>query len=254
MRSLVSLPTALGSEERLGNMRACALHRFPKLKKLRPFRSDWLSLVCFGPSLKHTWTQVRHPVMTTSGAHNFLLDGGIVPDYHVEVDPRPHKVEFTEKANEGVHYFMASCCDPKAWENLKGKRVTVFHCYGDPVVDKWIHEQGEEGAAAAGGTTVGLRAMEVAGLLGFRKFLIHGMDCSFDQERHAGRHPNETDMEIVVKVNGRQFRTSPQLYEAAREFVELFLKHRIDAEVAVYGDGLLPELMRTMKDLKRKVA
>lgn len=232
-------------------MRACALHDFPRLKKLRPMRTDWVTLACYGPSLRRTWTQIKHPLMTVSGAHDFLISGGIVPDYHVECDPREHKTEFTRNAQDGVHYYMASVCHPSVWSNLKGKRVSVWHVYGEPELNEWIEQQGEKLAMAGGGSTVGLRAMEVAGLLGFRKYIIHGMDCSYEVARHAGSHPNETEREITVKVNGKEFRTSPQLYESAREFVELFLKHRCDIEVQMAGDGLLPELLKTCKQLRR---
>jgi uncharacterized Rossmann fold enzyme len=251
MRKLVPVIPALSIDERLGNMRASALHDFPRLKKLRPFRQDWLTLACFGPSLKRTWTKVTHPLMTVSGAHDFLISGGVVPDYHVECDPREHKTTFTKNSHEGVHYLMASVCHPSVWGNLQGKRVTVWHVYGEKEINDWIEGQKEVASLAAGGSTVGLRAMEVAGILGFRKLVIHGMDCSYETTKHAGEHPNETEREIELKLNGRIFKTSPQLYESAREFVELILKHRADIEVRMCGDGLLPELLKTCKELRK---
>jgi hypothetical protein len=251
MRRLVPIVTAVGPDEYLGNMRASTLRGYPLLKPSRKFKDATLTIACYGPSLIDTWTRVRHPLMTVSGAHDFLINGGIFPDYHVECDPREHKATFTKNAQPGVEYLMASCCHPKVWENVKGKNVTLWHLYGFDETNKWVKEQGEEDSLVGGGSTVGLRALEVAAKIGYRKFAIHGMDCSYGASRHAGGHPNETEREIEVKVNGKPFRTSPQLYEAAREFVELVLRIKADISVTMYGEGLLQELLKTAKQLRR---
>lgn len=251
MRKLVPIVTAVGPDEYLGNMRASALHGFPLLKPVKKFSDETLTLACYGPSLKDTWMHVKHPLMTVSGAHDFLISGGIVPDYHVECDPREHKTTFTQNAHPGVEYLMGSCSHPKAWDNLKGKKVTLWHVHGFEETNQWVMGQGQEKALVGGGSTAGLRALEVAAKLGYRKFAIHGMDCSYGPSRHAGDHPNEVERAIDIKVNGREFKTSPQLYEAAREFMEIVLKIRADISVTMYGDGLLQELLKTAKQLRK---
>lgn len=251
MRQIIPIIPAMTPEERLGNMRVCALQGLPLLRRKGRFTDAALTLACYGPSLADTWTKVAHPVMTVSGAHDFLVSGGITPDYHVEVDARAHKVEFTKNAQEGVEYLMASWCHPAVWENLRGKNVTVWHPYGEQEIQDYVKSIGEEKATVGGGSTAGLRALEVAAALGYRRFAIHGMDCSYRDSRHAGSHPNESERVIEVKVNGMAFQTSPQLYESAREFVELIFKHKLDISVALYGDGLLQELMKTAKTLRK---
>jgi uncharacterized Rossmann fold enzyme len=55
-------------------------------------RDEPIAVVCFGPSLVDTWEQIkgfRH-VMSCSGSHKFLIERGIIPEFHVEVDPRAH--------------------------------------------------------------------------------------------------------------------------------------------------------------------
>src|SRR5258708_4739592 len=51
-------------------------------------RDEPIAIVCFGPSLNDTWKQVRDfkYIMTCSGAHRFLIDRGIIPTWHTEVD------------------------------------------------------------------------------------------------------------------------------------------------------------------------
>jgi hypothetical protein len=249
MRRLVPTLPAIGPGEYMDNMQASVAHGFPMLKPAKRFKEATLTLACYGPSLIDTWTHVAHPLMTVSGAHDFLISGGITPDYHVECDPREHKAKFVENAKDGVEYLIASCCHHKMFENLKARNVTLWHGYGFDEPNAWVKERGEE--LIGGGSTAGLRALEVAGKLGYRKFAIHGMDCSYAEAKHAGAHPNETERVIEIKVNGRSFKTSPQLYESAREFVELVLKLRADIQVTMYGDGLLQELLKTAKQLRK---
>jgi hypothetical protein len=55
--------------------------------------------------------------MTCSGAHKFLIDRGIVPTHHIDVDPRPHKVHLIGKPDERVEYLIASTCHPDLLES-----------------------------------------------------------------------------------------------------------------------------------------
>ena len=52
------------------------------------------SIVCYGPSLIDTWEDIKlekeagNFIVTVSGAHDFLIERGIIPDVHIECDPR----------------------------------------------------------------------------------------------------------------------------------------------------------------------
>src|SRR5437868_1359028 len=65
-----------------------------RIEAVYDLRDEPIALVNFGPSLNDTWEQIRDykHVMTCSGAHKFCVDHGITPTYHIDVDPRPHKV------------------------------------------------------------------------------------------------------------------------------------------------------------------
>src|ERR1044072_8081762 len=79
-----------------------------------------IAIVGFGPSLNDTWTQIRayKRVISCSGAHKFLVDRGIIPTWHVEVDPREHKCTLLGTPHPDVEYLIASCCHPKVVEML----------------------------------------------------------------------------------------------------------------------------------------
>src|SRR5262245_53158212 len=112
---------ALDEPKRHRYMLTCLTYGFPKLQ-LKPLVDEPLSLVAYGPSLKDTWMMIRRPMLTMSGAHDFLISKGVVPDYHCDIDPRPHKTKMLTP-HKDVHYLMGSVCNPNMWEKLKGYKV-----------------------------------------------------------------------------------------------------------------------------------
>src|SRR5690349_14066304 len=84
-----------------------------------PLRTEPCAIVCFGPSLNQTWQEIRRlnirHIFTCSGSHKFLIERGVIPTWHVEVDPRPHKVQLIGKPHPDVEYLIASTCHPKVF-------------------------------------------------------------------------------------------------------------------------------------------
>lgn len=228
-----------------------AVGRFPMMKKHadKKFSSRKISLVCYGPSLLETWKDIEGPIMTVSGAHDFLVSRGVVPDWHVDCDPRPHKAGMLKMPTEKTKYLMASCCHPDFWETLKKKNVRLWHLINgnDFETVAWVTKNHPQGlnSLIAGGSTVGMRAMEVAAAMGFRRFNIHGMDCSHTSQRHAGLHLGKPQKEELVRVGLRRFTTTPQMLQAARE-MEKFIE-TMDCEISFFGDGLMQATARFLK-------
>lgn len=237
----------LTHEERHAHM-AEAIKLFPMLKKRPLTSSRRISIVCYGPSLNDTWEDIKGPVMTVSGAHDFLMARGITPEWHVDCDPLEHKAGMLTP-NDSTRYLMASVCHPKVWPKLKGKKVSLWHLINGDYYEtpSWVmkhHPQGLD-CMFGGGSTVGMRAMEIAAALGFRRFDIHGMDCSFGESRHAGPHSGKRQLETLVRCNGRQFKTSPQMLQAAQEMERFLLT--MDADITFHGDGLVQEMSRAIQ-------
>ncbi len=244
------IPGVLTNAERHDQM-AQAIGRFPMLKKHEGFSDRRISLVCYGPSLADTWESISGPVMTVSGAHDYMTKCGVIPEWHVDCDPRPHKAQMLTPNNE-TRYLMASVCHPAMWKKLRHKRVKLWHLINgdDFVTPAWVSEYHPAGLGSmiGGGSTVGMRAMEVAAHIGFRRFNIYGMDCSFEGERHAGPHTGTPQEAIYCQVNGKRFKTTSQMLQAARE-MEVFIK-TYDADVKFHGDGLVQEMANFLQ-LKR---
>ena len=154
-------------------------------------RSDPVAIVCYGPSLRDTWEQVKgfKYIITCSGSHKFLLERGIIPTWHVEVDPRSHKVPLLGVPHQDVTYLPASCCHPKYFDHLQGFKVDIWHVY-DTTKEAQRKLPPNEWAIT-GGSNVGLRAMSIARFFGFTEQHVFGMDGSWTDEqdrKHAAEH------------------------------------------------------------------
>jgi FkbM family methyltransferase len=225
-----------------------SLARIPGRLQPSPDRDGKIAVVCYGPSLEETWEQVRHfdKIITVSGAHKFLIDKGIIPTWHAEVDPRPHKADLIGTPHKDVEYLCASVCHKAVFDLLEGFNVKLWHVFS--------HEAGREKIPVAfprgdwaitGGSNVGLRALVIARFMGFKKVTLFGMDYSFkrDGSQHAGWHPKEHPNLYAVEVAGETYFTNPPMHQYAQQFF-----HEIaqlgDIELDVVGEGLLQAQIR----------
>jgi len=218
-------------------------------------------LVCYGPSLHDTWENLGEgDVCTVSGAHDFLIERGIVPKFHMDCDPREHKGIYTSKPHGDVQYYMASCMHPKTIENLLSHDLTLWHVLTDDLTIEVLRDIEPDSHSIAGGGSIGLRALCVLFALGYRTFIVHGMDCSFapDGGQHAAKHFGKPMSESAVRCGERWFKSSLTMVSYARHFfpqMNIMNEHAKqlgdapfpDGQYVRYGlagDGLLQEMVR----------
>ena len=98
-----------------------------RFQPIDTIQTEEIAIVCYGPSLKQTWPEVKRfkKIMTCSGSHQFLLERGIIPTWHVDLDPREHKVKMLGQPHKDVEYLMASTCHPTMWDKLEGFNVKL---------------------------------------------------------------------------------------------------------------------------------
>ena len=231
---------AVTLEAEIRQIETCVARKYPRLS-LQPLRDDWLSVVGYGPSLRDTWKEITHPVMTTSGAHDCLRERGITPDWHAECDGRDHKTRHLERPNGETTYLMASICNPKMWEQLHGCKVQTWHnTNGQHVVD-WVGKNDDGGMIVAGGSCIGLTAIHLGGILGFRKFRLFGFDGNtLDGKRHAGEHYGPAQRVVTRTAGGRIWQTSPQMSNACDELMWLMRDRAIKVEIV--GNSMMKAL------------
>lgn len=236
----LGLVGAVHKEKRRDNVRKNLKLGLPLLQ-VADEHSSLASIACYGPSLKDSLHDLKGDICTVSGAHDYLISHGIVPKYHVEMDPRVHKSDFLKSPHKDVTYLIASCCDPSLLKNLDGHNVALWHLNSYEKDDDAFYEDVTPGYFNLDiGCSVGLAAMTVMGILGYRTEDVFGMDCSKkDGERHAGQHNGPFQRSICVSVGDRVFDTTPQMVSAARDFMSL-VKRMGQVNVTVHGDGLLP--------------
>ena len=215
---------------------------YPRLKPQPIDDYASISIACYGPSLADTWQDIKHPIISVSGALHFLKERGITPDYHVDCDPRPHKSKHIDPPVDGVHYIMGTCCHPSTWDILKGQKVSLVHFYMAPSTKDWIAANDPDNGMLRPGSTVGMSAIHVGGMLGYRHFEIHGMDGSFkDGKRHAGVHYGHAQGGYTWDAGGVTYPTSKIMSNACAEIINTFRQFPIFG--VFHGSGLQQALI-----------
>jgi hypothetical protein len=247
---------AAGTEESRWENIITSVNKYRDCLEEEPPHDRYAIIACYGPSMKDTWPILMQQaadknsvVVSVSGAHDFLLGKGIIPDFHIECDPREHKADNMAQAHPDVEYLMASTCHPRMFAKVDGMKVRLWHSVGGEVAVRIVDELQSKAPIIFGGGSVGLRALPVMFRKGYRKFLIHGMDCSFadeGREKWAGPHAqkqNPKEQQVVkVRYDGRFFATTGILLSYGTDFFDMVNRMRQadpSLEIRVFGDGLL---------------
>jgi uncharacterized Rossmann fold enzyme len=203
-----------------------------------------VAIACFGPSLNDTWEQIKDfpVIISCSGAHKFLVDRGVTPTMHVEVDPRAHKVQLIGTPQAETEYLIASTCHPEVFDHLEGLNVKLWHVFSNEAEALRTLPRGEW--ALTGGSSVGLRALAIARHLGYTKLHVFGMDGSEGATgKHAAAHPSQPKGHSIVVHNGVEYKTTPSLLACAKQtFHELNQLYDVDA--IFHGDGLVQAMAK----------
>ena len=215
-----------------------------RVEPCHDLKDDPIAIVCFGPSLNDTWEQIKDfkYVMTCSGSHKFLVERGIIPTYHAEVDPRDHKIKLMGQPQKETEYLISATCHPKLLDHLEGYNVKIWHVFDGK--EDGIRNLPANEWALMGGCSVGLRAMTIARFMGFTNQHIFGMDgCEGPTGKHAAEHPSQAKGHSVVTYNGVDYRTTAGFLESARQtFHEL--DQMPDVKAKFYGDGLVQAMAK----------
>ncbi len=204
-----------------------------------------IAIVCYGPSLKKTWREIaRFPkVMTCSGAHDFLIERGIIPTWHVDLDPREHKAKMLSP-HLAVEYLIASCCHPNMIDKLKDFNIKLWHIYNNESNKELPLKIPRGEWVVTGGCNVGLRCLVLGRILGYRNFHVFGMDCSFpkDSKHHAGEHLNASKNVYEIPYDGKMYYGEGVMLDYARTFFHE-MELLPDVTVKLHGEGLLQHMV-----------
>jgi hypothetical protein len=250
MKIPYQLTAAVAIEQRYAQMQSAIARPLPRLQRQTIDDSRTLHIACYGPSLRETWQDLRHPILSMSGATKWLHERGITPDYHIDMDPRAHKAMTSLPPIKGVTYLVASVCTPEYFDALAGFTVILWHTVSSSweADMQWVAEHDPGQLVVSTGSTIGLAAIQLGGLLGFRRFEIHGMDGSFSEDgsRHAGPHAGKVQPASFTWDAGKvTYRTSQIMANAVAETINTVKNFPIIS--VFHGNGLTQALVREAK-------
>lgn len=217
-----------------------------------------------GPSMKQHVKAIKDlkrrgaKIVTVNNALGYLHQRGLTPDAHVMLDAREENLPMVANAPKKTRYFLASQVHPCVFDALSGHNVTVWHNGmhdGEElfsIVKPWFEEGQNQKPVifVPGGGTVGLRALNLVWLSGYKDIRLFGFDSSYSGEQHhAYAQPlNDTDVTQWVALGDKRYLCAPWMLRQAREFQANYLELREKGvSITVYGKGLIPDLWRALQ-------
>jgi len=225
---------------------------FPKAKEA--------VVVCGGPSLKRSIYSLRNRqragahIIAVNGVANMLRKHGIHPDGIVLLDARPENIDFIQPTKHAVTYYLASQCDPSLFDALKDQNVVVWHCANGIAYQELMdvlepYDKTHPIVVVPGGGTVGLRALNLCWISGFKRIHVYGMDSSYeDDAHHAYAQPlNDGETVITLRLGDKTYKAAIWMARQAEEFKEAWM-HLTGQGITlrVHGKGLIPDLARVL--------
>lgn len=209
-------------------------------------------LVGGGPSAEDDLAEIA--ALQKGGAHIFALNGAglwlqghaIVPDALIVLDARAHNVRFVAGIDQSTVLYLASQCDVSVFAAAREHTIVAWH---PPMGGQSGAVEHRDTVLIGGGTSVGIRALRLVHVLGFRTAHLFGYDSSFrDGDAHAyDQFENAADQPRECGVGNRTFISTAWMIRQADDFQ--FIAAGLMAEglsFHVHGDGLLPALASAM--------
>jgi len=206
-------------------------------------------IVGSGPSARKQLHQILwrrglgQKVFALNAAAKWLQSEGVEPEYQVILDAREENRFFLA---EGPHALLSSQCHPSLFRDANAGNTTLWHAQDDetlPAVPRDKHQFSTVG----GGLTVGLSAMCLAYVMGYRKIHLFGYDSSFDSGKtHVlPQIQNRNEDLVTIEFDGKSYDTTIPMAAQAENFpIVRDQLMRLGCIITVDGDGLLPAMER----------
>lgn len=210
-----------------------------------------VAVVGSGPSLKANWRKLRAfkgDIIACNAACQFLLGKGITPRYMFCFDADPLMLEFMTPHPE-ITYLLASRCPPKAFDLIKGCKLSVWHAGGDTEIEKLLQDAGKfTEPMVSGGTAAITRCMVLAQAMGYKTIHLWGADSSFANGDTHIRQSTTVERRMFVNVAGREFETAPWMARQVEDFKLLAPRYRdlFGTRFFVHGDGLMQQVAASL--------
>jgi SAM-dependent methyltransferase len=206
----------------LENLRWTQNQNFREMEAtFEPTRDRPLLVVGSGPSALKYLAKLppgEYDIMALNGAYRTLVKNGYVPDYYAQLDARAANVNFVESILPETRVLLASQVHRDVFAAVPASQVEVFHL-NTPLTQETFGS-GHLYVGGAGGT-VGMTALALAPLLGYRHLILLGYDSSFCGEgrSHMEPQPQNANQQIIdAWVGDRRYWTTPSLAHQVSDF------------------------------------
>lgn len=242
----------------------------PGLHEMADIYRGQRAIICgSGPSLNADHVQQAQEagarVIVINTSHDWLIERGVIPDFSIMLDPT-ERVAGYQTPNRRVTYLLGTTCAKSTW--MRFLSVGIRPRFFVPIMTDTQHDTiarqhpTRNICYIAGGVTVGMRAVHIAGWLGFQDIEIHGFDSCYAPGKNGldktglyaqdkpSTHHDSREITVVSKRTGDKF-TCISNGSMSRQAISF--KSMIDTlpdsevhgrvgqiRVLVSGDGLIP--------------
>lgn len=186
------------------------------------------------------------PICAVKGVASVLLEHGITPKYAVFLDSRPDQIRLLKTTSKEVIYCLASQVDPALYARLEGHDIRTFNASHIS-----LHDDGDD--YITGGSTTGLRAINLMRWAGYTSFHLFGFDCCLDGEQSHVYDKDNVSEPLRVRVGDRYFMSTPEMACQHQDFVTEYLAVQNPLNVVVYGDGTIAQAFKEFNAGRKSV-
>ena len=209
-----------------------------------------LVIVAGGVSLKELWPHIvshNGDILALNNAYGFLLERGIVPNYFMLMDARKENINFLDCVRGDVRHFIAAQCHPDVFDRLEGFNATLYLTNNPSTEEVVSRKEGKRKLLLTGTVgTVGIRALSLAYVLGYKELHLYGYDSSYqDGQHHAYKQElNDNLSTIDIHLDNRAYITTPAFAHQASEFCSMAREMVANGfDINLHCTGLLPDLV-----------
>lgn len=244
-------------DQLISNVRHALTLPWPQLNEAKPAQENQdVVIVDNGVSVAGCVSELQwqkkhgRAIWALGPAYQWLVEKGIEPDRHILLDPRANHRDFVPRT-KNVSLLYASQCHPDVFVKAAemGAEVLVWHAKTEGIAEIL---EGRPTALIGFGSTLALKAIGLAYILGFRNIYLFGYDSSFqDDKRQAfGISDDNQEKMVTVTVDHQRFSTSPFWAAQAKEFSEIMpVLMEKGCRFIVRGSGLLPTIAQKITQI-----
>jgi uncharacterized Rossmann fold enzyme len=266
---------AVKKDDIIEHVRLNSLNRDVRNLTAPPFgyNPKTMVFVCGGPTLEKHLPELldksvdpNYEIYTSNKTCKYLLEHGIVPKFHVILDPTEKKKKDLDYDCDEVTLLLALQCDPAVFAARGNRKAFKFIAVTatdrtpsdlDVARENALTPDDPTIMACSGGSMMGTRALFLASSLGYRRIEYYGFDACIDYDDAQkiarmysyDKQRGENILEVEAG-NGRKFYSTLAFSRQCNEIVKL-MDTIPGMEVIVHGDSFMSNQVEIYKQVNR---